>query len=817
MRKAGVFRTVPMMLVLALAVSACKSSEERAEEYYQSGLQLIEAGDYDRGIVELRNVFEFDGSHRDARFLLATTLLEQQDNLRGAYGQFLRLAEQYPDDLETRVILSELAFDNTNWEELERHGTKAMELAPEDTRVKAIAIALAYRTAALDNDDAARRAQARAAEALIPALPDSLMLRKLVLDNHVLDNDFAQAIEALNWLKEREPDNMLLWRQQLNILAQQNDIDGVEAQLLEMVERFPEDLDSKQALLRFYVSRDQNDKAEAFLRRLVADAAPGDTTPRVDLVGFLLLTKTPEDALAELNAAIAEAEDPVPFQAIRARIMFTQGEPNEAIAALEEILQGAEASDQTNDIKIELARMLQSTGNEVGARARVEEVLADDETHPMALKMQASWLIGADQADEAINTLRLALDRAPEDAQAMSLMAQAYARSGRPELSQDFLALAVEASGNAPEETLRYARLLIGQERYLPAEDILIPALRLAPQDIRLLAALGDLYLRMDDLGRAEQVVNGLRNIGTPEARQAATQLETQLISVQNGVEEAISYLESLATSDDATLNNRIQLIGARLATNDPEAALSLSQELLAENPDNLALKAVNASVEAANGNLATAIATYREVVEKEPRAANVWLELARVTQRESGANAANAIIEEALEAVPDDGNLLWASASYKEQQGDIDGAIEIYETLYARNSGSVVVANNLASMLSTYRTDDASLDRAWNVARRFRDTDIPAMQDTFGWILQRRGESAEALPYLESAAQALPNDPLVQYHLAKTYQSLDRPDDALAQFRKVVQIAGPEDQRAQVVEARSAVESAGSGTAAEN
>ena len=69
----GLFKTLPLALVLVLAVSACKSSEEKAEEFYQSGLALSESGDYDRAIVELRNVFELNGSHRDARFLLANS------------------------------------------------------------------------------------------------------------------------------------------------------------------------------------------------------------------------------------------------------------------------------------------------------------------------------------------------------------------------------------------------------------------------------------------------------------------------------------------------------------------------------------------------------------------------------------------------------------------------------------------------------------------------------------------------------------------------------------------------------------------------
>ncbi len=799
------FKIIPIMLVAVLTLSACKSSEERAEEYYQSGLELIEAGDYERGMVELRNVFEFDGSHRDARFLLANIMLEN-GNIRGAYGQFLRLAEQYPNDAETRILLSEMAFNGTNWEELERHGTRAVELAPDDTRAKAIAIALAYRTASLANDDPARRDQGRAAQDLLASLPDSVMLRKLFLDTLVRDGDTEQAMAELEWLIEREPDNMLYWRQRLGILLQNGDMEGIETQLLEMVDRFPEDVETKQALLRFYLSREQNAEAEAFLRRLADAAAPGDNTPRADLVNYLLQTQGPEAALAELDAAIAEEEDPIPFQTVRAGIIFGQGDTSQAIADLEDILAGAEPSEQTNDIKVALARMLLSTGNEVGARAQVEEVLVADEGHPTALKMQASWQIRADDADAAINNLRLALDRDPEDAQAMGLMAEAYARTGRLELSHDFLALAVDASGNAPEESLRYARVLIEQERYLPAEDTLIPALRLAPQNIELLSALGNLYLLMEDMGRTEQVVNTLRGIETPAAQQASTRLEAQLISVRNGVEDAISYIEGIASSDDATLNSQVELLRVRLGTGDVDGALLLAEELIAENPDNLALRAIVASVEAAAGNPEGAAAIYREVVTAEPQAANVWLELARVTQRLEGDTSASAIVDEALAAAPDNGNLLWASASYKERAGDIDGAIDIYESLYARDSSSVIVANNLASMLTTYRTDEASLDRAWAVARRFRDTEIPALQDTFGWILHRRGESEEALPYLEGAAQGLPNDPLVQYHLGKAYEALERPEDALAQFRKVVQIAGPDDQREQVIEARDLI-----------
>lgn len=800
-------KPLAFVLLMASLLAACDSAEERAEKHFQSGLALMEEGDYDRAMVEFRNVFELNGSHQEARHKLAEILLQHKNNPRSAYSQYLRLAEQYPDDLDARINLTEIAFQGGEWEEMDRHGTRAEELAPDNLRVQAIAVARAYRTAVLEENAPAWREQARTARTLLDDLPESTMLRSVAMDGSLRDGDTASAMQMMDQLLESDPDNLLYWRQRLGMLAQLNDMEKIEAQLREMVQRFPDDIENKQALLQFYMSRDQSDEAENFLRAQLDTAAAGDPGPRADLITFLLQVRGTDVARTELASAIAEEANPVPFQNMLAAIDFASGEQTKAVAALEAIVEGAESTEETRATKISLARMLASMGNEVGARTRVEEVLAEAPENIDALKMQATWQIRADDTDTAINNLRMALDTAPEDVQAMTLMAEAYLRSGRPELHAEFLALAADASGNAPAESIRYANVLIEAERYLPAEDVLIPALRLAPRNPDLLSLLGTLYLRMEDTARTEQVITSLRAIeDNPEAARFADGLQADLISRQNGVGEAVSYLESIANAADATLSDRVQLVRARLATGDAEAALDLSRTLLGEDPDNQVLQAMTASVEAASGNLEAAAAMYRDVLAENGQIGAIWLQLAQVEQRLEGGVDGAAVIAEGLSVLPEDPNLLWASASYKEQAGDVNGAIEIYETLYERNSGSVVVANNLASLLSTYRQDEESLTRAWTVARRFRDTDIPAMQDTFGWILHRRGESAEALPYLEAAAQGLPNDALVQYHLGAAYQTLARPDDALAQFRKAVQIAGPDDQRAQIVEARSII-----------
>jgi len=804
-------KQVGLAFVAVLMLAACDSAEERAEEHYNNGLELLEAGDYDRAIVEFRNVFRLNGNHREARHALADTLLTHYNDKQQAYSQYLRIAEQYADDLEARIVLSEIAFSSTNWDEVERHGAKAEELAPDRDRVKAIAIARNYRAAALEKDDAALRDQTRTATALLDTIPENVILRTILLDSYTREGDIDDALTEIDWLLERDPNNVLMWRQRLRLLSQKEDYAGIEAQLQDMVKRFPDDIANKQAMIRFYMSRDQVSNAEAFLRQLATEA-PDDNGPRLDLVRFLAQVSGRDAAREAIAEIIPEVSDPIPFRVILAGIDFDEGLRDKAIQALEDILSDNEASEQDgvseqiNDVKVTLARMLVTMENNVGARARVEEVLVNDPGHAEALKMRAAWLVGGDDTDGAIAALRSALDTNPNDAAAMTLMAQAYTRAGRSELAQEFLALAVDASGNAPAETIRYARFLISEERYLPAEDILLPALRLAPQNLDILLNLGQLYMRMGDFSRVEQVIRTIRQLSDPQAQAAADTLEAERLNQQSGPQEAIGYLQELANSADASLASQILLVRAQLANNDVESARALAEKLSQDNPDNPQLKVTLATTEALSGNLETAEEIYLELMEENPNVSSLALALSQLKARQGDPDAAKQVLAEALEKMPQDINLLWARASYLERDGDIEGAIAIYEDLYEANSNQLVVANNLASLLSAYRTDPDSLDRAWRIARRFKDTKEPALQDTYGWIEHQRGNSDVAVDYLESAAQVLVNDPLVQYHLGKIYQALERPEDALKQFENAIKIAGPADGREQFQEARALI-----------
>ena len=189
----------------------------------------------------------------------------------------------------------------------------------------------------------------------------------------------------------------------------------------------------------------------------------------------------------------------------------------------------------------------------------------------------------------------------------MTLMARAYQRAGSPELARDFLALAADVSVNDPAPVMRYARVLIDEERYLAAEDILLPALRRTPQNIEILNMLGQLYIGMEDYGRAEQAITALRNLETPEATQLANTLNISRLNAQQGLDEAVAFIESQAGENDGDLNAQLTLLQARLQTGRFEDAVTIAQELSATDPADEQRRAILATTLAATGDHAGA------------------------------------------------------------------------------------------------------------------------------------------------------------------------------------------------------------------
>lgn len=793
-----------LALGLGLSLAGCKTSAERADEYYQSGLQLLEQGDTDRAIVQFRNVFDVDGTHYEARKALADAYRDRGD-LAQAYSQYLRLAEQYPDDLATRVALARLAFEGQQADEFTRHATRASEIAPDDPEVQVLSLTRRYRDATLAEDDAERAQLGEEAARLAQNRPDDAMLMGILLDRAATAADLDEADRLTARLMDVQPDNPQRYLQRLALLVERGDKPAIEAHLRATVAAFPDNAQAKADLIRFYMTESRPDQAEAFLRDLAQAAPADDPAPRADLVRFIEMQRGTDAARAELDRIIAEGGDPLLFRTLRAGFDFRDGRQAEAIAEIRSALEGVtEPSETSLNVKIQLARMLVETGDEAGGRQQVDEVLAQNASHPGGLKLKAAWNIGEDRVDDAVLALRSVLDQAPEDAEAMSLMADAYDRGGEPDLARDYLSQAAAASGNAPVETLRLANRLMSEERWRPAEDAVLPALRQAPDNLDLLQTLGRIYLSMPDLPRAQGVIARLREIGTDQATAAADRLDLNRLASEDGEQAALDYLEQQANAQDASIGARLSLIRAQLATGQIDAALRMAGDMVAAQPDSRAARMALALAHGANNDRGAARDIFGTLIAEQPDDLPPHLALIRLSSQEDDLDGALALTDQALTAIPDNPDLLWVKAGLVERKGDIDGAIAIYEQLYARNSSSVIIANNLASLLATWKSaDPQAVSRASAVTRRLKDTEVPAFMDTYGWIQHLNGDSAAALPYLEGAAEALAGDPIVQLHLGVVQAATGKTEAAKAQLQKGLDMLPPGQDGPSIIAAR--------------
>ncbi|SLN76025.1 tetratricopeptide repeat protein [Ruegeria meonggei] len=778
-----ILQRIAFSLAITALVAACDSAEERAEAHFQAGMALLEKGDVERALVEFRNVFKLNGRHKQARLTYAR-LERERGNISAAYGQYLRLIEQYPDNLEGRRALAEMALETGNWEELKRHGVFAASLAPNDLGIQSLNNALAYANSIRSADQVATATTVHVARDLVTAAPALMTARQVLIDHLLRNQKWQDALSATDAALAVNPNQTQLYVVRLGILNELNWPAEKEAQLKQMIDLFPEDEGVQQMLLQHYIEYRNLQAAEQFLRATLVSGSE-DPMPVQRLAAFLNDYRGPAAAISEMDRIIARGgPNTTRFKAMRAVLKFQAGATETAIGEMQALLESSERNADTRAIEVEFARILVQAGNPAAAHALIETILAEDPTQVEALKFKAAWLIDKDEIGEAIILLREALGQAPRDPQLMTLMARAHERNGDQELMGEMLALAVEASLKAPDETLRYAQYLVSKGDLTIAESVLEEARRLAPGNLDLLTAMGQLYLQTENWNNLETIIRMVSDFEDLAAKGTAHQLRAAMLGAQQRTDDLTAFLTQLTRDPDFSLPAEIALVRTMLSRNDIPSASARLDQLLAVSPKSLSLQFVKAHLLTSNQNYDEAEALYRSILEKRPDLATVWMALHSLQLNRGTPEKARAVLQDALIALPTDFNLLMLQAASHERAGDLDAAINVYEKLYDGISRAQVVANNLASLLTTHRTDDKSLQRAVDLVRRLRGTRVPAFQDTYGWIAYRTGNFEEALQYLEAAASEMPNQPLVLYHLGKTYSALDRDQDALRAYK---------------------------------
>lgn len=777
-----------LLITLLFSLTACDSSEERAEEHYNNAIALLETGDPDRALIELRNVLKLNTSHIEARRLYADTVISR-GQIEEGLAQYLRLAEQAPQDGPAHKVVANMLLENGDYEGAAPYATKAKAALPDDPNVGAMDAAITYQLALRAKDATGIHSGLEKAKAVLDQDPTQFYARQTIMADLIENGAWTALLDQADLALTFDQHSLPIHRARLMALERLGDVKGIETSLQTMTQLFPEETSLGVMLVNWYTRQGRTTDAEAWLSSQLGQSPE----TRQTLITYIKNTRGIGPALEALDQALNTQpppddieQDRLTFSAMRAALRFEAGEQNQAVNELRSLIAGAPDSESKDRARMALATILDQLNQRQEAQNLVTETLTHDPSQVEALRLQASWMIEADQTGDAILLLRKALDQAPDNPQVLATLSQAYEREGSRQLMSDVLMRAVEAANFDPALTLRMVDVLRNQGQLHAAEELTIDALRRQNTDLSLLGTLAEIHIAMEDWGRVTQDIQRLKALEAPAAMALAIELEGQQLALRQKTAELMQFVEANLGAGSA---GTAMVVRSLILNDQIKEATDFARKTYEANTDDPVATFLYATTLGHIKQDDEAISLFRKLVNNDPTQRDSWMAIYNLQQRGGEMDQALSTLNEALSHLPDDSGLLWIKASHLQTNGDIDQAIQMYEDLYQRDTSAEMIANNLASLLSTARTDTDSLNRAYIIARRLQNSSIPAYQDTYGWIAYRRGELEDAIAHLETAAAALDYDPTVQYHLGAAYAAAGQPEQAQKPLMRAAEI----------------------------
>jgi len=764
----------------ALQFAGCSSREQRAQNYYNSGMSYLAKKEFVKARLELRNALQLKGDMIEAWRALAK-IDEHDHNWQALAGSLRKIIELDPKEVAARVQLSKLLLLGGAFDRALKLANDAGKLEPKNANILALKAATLFKLK--DIDGAIQMAQS--ALAIDSGNEDANAALAVAKFSR---GDSSGALQTLENVAAAHKDDVGIIALKINILERMGNTQQAETLLRRLVELHPKEPVFRTQLIRFYLVHKRPDDALHELRSVV-DADPGDTTAELQLVGLLNGLKGPAAARAELVSRIKAGGSVFPYQIALAKLDFTQGNVSESTKLLEQLIKSSKSSpDDVMTARITLAEMYLNKKNVAAAEVLITEILGADSRNIDGLRLRALIRIDRGRSDDAIADLRAALNDQPQSPVLLATLGLAYERSGSIELADKAYFDATKASGFAPAYGLSYVAFLRRRNLTEHAESVLNDLASRNPNNIAILSALAQDKLARQDWIGAHAVAEAIHRLSDKSV--LADEISGIAFSGQKKFGQSLAALQSAYEANPAATQPMAALVGVYLQSKQIAKAEAFIQSVLKANPRNAEAIVLKGTIQLAKNNLSQAEKDFKDAIKQQPNEAAGYRALAGLYIRQKKIDAALSIIHAGLQQQPKSFALRLTLAGLLEAKSDYEPAIAEYEAMLKDQPGSMIIANNLASLLTDHRTDKASLERAKTLVMLLKNSQVPQFKDTMGWVDYKRRDYTSASSLLEAAAAQLPNVPLVHFHLGMTYLATGQAAKASEQFKKALSLA---------------------------
>ncbi|NGZ96167.1 MAG: hypothetical protein CV089_08580 [Nitrospira sp. WS110] len=767
-------------LAIALILLACGGPQERKAQYRLRAQEYIQAGNFPKARVALRNVLKIDPKDAEAYFLVAQ-VEEKEMNWRNAVANYQQVVDLVPDHKEALITLAKYYLEAHLTEQVTQATDKVLAGNRQDPQAQALQIAVLAQQDKIDQ----ALGQAERLYRLHPDEPDVVILLATLYRQQ---QRLQEAKTLLRRAVQAHPHHLDLLTNLKTVLAESQDAQGTEQVLHQMIREEPTIFDHRLALARFYDQRKAVDQAEAVLREATTHFAESEQ-PWLALADFLDMRKGQEAA----ETALRSASDRLPYST---RIPFSlaslyerHGEEAKARSVYESLVKEYGKKPAGLDAQVRIAQLDFAAGRQPDAERRLAEVLKENPRSAEGLILQGKIALARRNGRDAVQAFRTVLRDQPELAHIQLLLGRAHVITGEALLARESFERAVALSPGSAEPAFALALLESQTRQPQWARARLKALLHNHPDHLQAIELSFALDLMVGDWKQANSALARLRAAVGEGA--ATLMAEGRLYEAQREFGKALASFERAASVAPDAPEPLLALIRLELAQKQAAGARRRLELLVAAQPDHPYGHGLLGEVLTLSGRREEAAAQFRRATSVNPTWITPWLNWATLFLSNGQPEPAIHILKDGLVANATSEELHMLLASVLSTQGQVDAAIEAYGTVLKMNPRNVLSANNLASLLADYKGDAPNLERAFVLSRDFeKDVPHPLFLDTLGWVRFKMGYQEDALRLIKQAVAKAPDLPALNYHLGSALYRSGNKTEAKVYLSKALKSA---------------------------
>ncbi|HLY53808.1 MAG TPA: tetratricopeptide repeat protein, partial [Steroidobacteraceae bacterium] len=486
-------------------------------------------------------------------------------------------------------------------------------------------------------------------------------------------------------------------------------------------------------------------------------AAPSDRGRSLQVAAAYLAAHRNADALALLRKL--EVPDTLADQ--RERLLLVALENSGRKAEMRsEAQRFAQARPKDLRALLIAASALQAAQEAPGARALLAQAAALDPKEPRPW-VQLGWLEWSQHDPAAAQrAFAHALEVAPTNNAALLGAAQTDLVHGNTALAIARLEQVRALVPRSLAPRIGLARLYLSAGQLQKSAEALGEARALAPAnpDVREIGGLLSLAQ-----GEGAEAVAALEELARqfPKSPPVQADLARAYLLTGRGA-DARARAEAALKLDADYWPALLTELAVSVAAKDPKGADAALARLQHTSAPRATVLAISGEVAARAGRLADALQSFTDanaIAPSGPLAMRMF-----AVRRALHMTDPQAPLREWLQRSPSDVDVRVMLAEQLQWDGQKSAAMQEYETVLKQAPTQLVALNNLAWMKLAAGDAPAALDLA---RRAYASNNGQAsVVDTYGWTLVQTGHAEDAVPLLRDAADRLPNNDDVRYHL---------------------------------------------------